>query len=172
MKHVPNLLTVARLLATPYLFSLVWRHEYPSAIVWFIVLGLTDVIDGFLARHFHAASRLGAILDPIADKMLLSGMFLVLALAGLIDPWLAVVVLGRDGVILLGAGAFAAAGRKREFPPSVWGKLSTFGQVLSVCFRLGTLAHIPVEMVATVLAWAVVALAVISLGDYARRTLA
>lgn len=169
MKHVPNVLTIARLAATPYLFYLVWLREYAPAIVLFIALGLTDVIDGFIARRFHASSRLGAILDPIADKVMLSGMFLMLALTGDIQVWLAVVVLGRDAAILLGAGALAAAGRKREFPPSIWGKLSTFAQVLFVCFRLGVLANIHVEPVAAALAWMVAALVVVSLAHYAVR---
>ena len=62
---------------------------------WFIVIAVTDVVDGFLARRFNASSRLGAYLDPIADKVLLSGTFLVLALTGAMEGWLAVVVLGR-----------------------------------------------------------------------------
>jgi len=171
MKYVPNVLTALRLAATPYVFYLAWQRRFPPAIVWFIALGWTDVIDGFIARRFHAGSRLGAILDPIADKVLLSGMFLMLALTGDIQAWLALIVLGRDFAILAGAGALAAAGRKREFPPSVWGKLSTFAQILFICFRLGVLAEIHVEPVAAALAWIVAALALVSLGDYARRAL-
>ena len=88
MKHLPNLLTAARLALTPYLFWLMVRHQYRTIIPWFIVIGVTDAVDGFLARRFHASSRLGAYLDPLADKVLLSGTFLVLALTGsLVRVW-------------------------------------------------------------------------------------
>src|ERR1019366_7629637 len=106
MKHVPNVLTIARIVATPYLFYLVWSHSYTAAIWTFIAIGLTDIADGSIARHFHASSRFGAYLDPIADKLLLSGMFVTLLIAGLMHTWLAILVLGRDVLILLVAGIF------------------------------------------------------------------
>ncbi len=171
MKHVPNLLTIARLAAAPYLFWLVWRREYPETIVLFIAIGITDVLDGFIARRFNASSRLGAYLDPIADKLLLSGMFVMLAWTQAIDLWLAAVVLGRDVLILCAALALYVSGSRRSFPPSIWGKASTFIQILFICFRLGALAQIPVELVARMLGWAAAALAVVSLADYAKRTL-
>jgi cardiolipin synthase len=169
MKHVPNLLTAARLALTPYLFVLMWRREYGRLIAWFIVIALTDVLDGFIARHFHASSKLGAYLDPVADKVLLSGAFLVLALTGDMETWLAGIVLGRDALILLGAGALYLAKSRRSFPPSAWGKVSTFAQILFVCFLVGSLDGIPVGPVAAALKWAVVALTVVSGLDYARR---
>lgn len=171
MKHVPNLLTAARLAASPYLFWLVWRRDYPAVILWFIAIGITDVLDGFLARRLQASSRLGAYLDPIADKLLLSGMFIMLAWTHAIDLWMAAVVLGRDVVILCGAAILYGSGARRSFPPSVWGKISTLVQILFVCFRIGALAGIPVEPAARALGWATVALAAVSLADYARRML-
>jgi len=99
VKHLPNLLTAARLALAPYLFLLMFRHQYSTIIPLFILIGVTDVVDGFLARRYGASSRLGAYLDPIADKVLLSGTFLVLALTGALEPWLAVVVLGCSQVI-------------------------------------------------------------------------
>jgi cardiolipin synthase len=170
MKHLPNLLTAARLAVTPYLFLLMWRREYKPLIPWFIVIAVTDVVDGFLARRFHASSRLGAYLDPIADKLLLSGTFLVLALTGAIEAWLAVVVLGRDVLILAAAAVLYLAKSRRSFPPSVWGKASTFIQVLFICFLIGLLSGIPVSPAVIVLKWATVALVIASLADYARRT--
>ena len=171
MKHIPNILTVVRLMLTPYVLYLLWQRQYPLVIGLFIAIALTDVADGYIARKFNAKSNVGAILDPIADKTLLSGMFLVLAITQSIDAWLVIVVLGRDVLILLGAGVLYLMGSRRRFPPSVWGKLSTFAQVLFVCFRLGVLAQIPVEIVSVILQWLVCALAVVSIADYARRTL-
>ena len=145
MKNLPNILTIARILATPYLFWLVWSHHYTEVIWLFIAIGLTDIADGFIARRFKASSRLGAYLDPIADKLLLSGMLVTLLLAGLMEPWLAYVVLGRDLLILLVAAAFYLTKQRRDFPPSVWGKASTFAQIVFICFRIGELNQFPVH---------------------------
>src|ERR1700722_14604393 len=114
-----------------------FQHRYGTIIPLFIIIGITDVVDGFLARHFKASSRLGAYLDPIADKILLSGTFLVLALTGAIEAWLAAVVLGRDALILATAGVLYLSSARRNFPPSVWGKFSTFVQVVYLCFQIG-----------------------------------
>jgi cardiolipin synthase len=170
LKHIPNLLTLARIALAPYLFLLMWRHEY-RALLWpFALVGITDVLDGFLARRFQWSSRLGAYLDPIADKLLLSGSFLVLALSRAIPGWLAAVVLGRDIVILAAAGILYRARSRREFPPSPWGKLSTFVQVLYIMFAMGNLAGIHVAPAVIALQWAVTLLVLISLVDYGRRT--
>jgi cardiolipin synthase len=169
MKQVPNLLTIARIVATPYLFYLVWSHSYTEAIWTFIAIGLTDIADGAIARHYHASSRFGAYLDPIADKFLLSGMFVTLLVAGLMNKWLAFLVLGRDVFILLAAGLFYLSKQRRDFPPSVWGKASTFVQIAFLCFRIGELNRIPVQWVVHILEWMVAALVVMSTFDYGRR---
>jgi cardiolipin synthase len=169
VRHLPNLLTAARLALTPYLFWLMVRREYRTIIPLFILIGITDVADGFLARRFAASSRLGAYLDPIADKVLLSGTFLVLALTGALESWLAVVVLGRDLLILAAAGVLYFTTARRNFPPSPWGKLSTFVQIVFLCFQIGYLSGIAVAPAVTALKWLTVALAVASLADYARR---
>ena len=168
-RHIPNLLTASRLVLAPYVFSLMARREYGALIPWFIVIAVTDSVDGYLARRWSASSRAGAYLDPIADKLLLSGSFVVLALTGGIDWWIAAVVLGRDALILLGAGILYLRKALRDFPPSVWGKLSSFVQILFICFRLGVLDGIPVAPAAVALEWTVAALAVASAADYATR---
>lgn len=169
MKQLPNLLTAARLALAPYLFLLMFQHRYSTIIPIFILIGITDVVDGFLARRFHASSRLGAYLDPIADKVLLSGTFLVLALTGAIEWWLAAVVLGRDLIILAAAGVLYFATARRNFPPSPWGKISTFVQIVFLCFQIGYLSGIPVAPEVVALKWLTVALALASLADYSRR---
>jgi len=172
VKHLPNLLTAARLALTPYLFFLMVEHRYRTIIPLFIIIGVTDVADGFLARRFRASSRLGAYLDPLADKVLLSGTFLVLALTGAIEAWLAVVVLGRDVLILGAAGVLYLATARRNFPPSPWGKFSTFVQVVFLCFQIGYLSGIAVAPAVTALKWLTVALVVVSSIDYGRRVTA
>ena len=172
MKHLPNLLTAARLALAPYLFLLMFRHRYSTIIPLFILIGITDVVDGFLARRYGASSSLGAYLDPVADKVLLSGTFLVLALTGAIEWWLAAVVLGRDLMILAAAGVLYIATARRNFPPSPWGKISTLVQIVFLCCQIGYLAGIAVAPAVTALKWLTVALAVASLADYARRVTA
>jgi cardiolipin synthase len=169
VKHLPNLLTFARLALTPYLFLLMWRHDYHGLLWPFALVGATDILDGFLARRLQASSRLGAYLDPIADKVLLSGTFLMLALTGAIETWLAVIVLGRDLLIVGGAGILYLMKSRAAFPPSPWGKLSTLVQLLFVMFALGVLAGIRVLPAVVGLKWATVAIAIVSLADYTRR---
>ena len=153
MKQIPNLLTAARLLAAPYILYLLWTAEYRTALVGFAIASATDVLDGFIARRFHAASKIGALLDPIADKVLLSGSFLTLGLKGVIPWWLMAIVLGRDLLILGFAIVALARGTRREFPPSVWGKASTAAQIAYVLFTVGHEAAITPLIVATILGW-------------------
>jgi cardiolipin synthase (CMP-forming) len=132
--------------------------------VLFAIAGLTDFLDGLAARKFGSISRLGAILDPVADKVLLSGTFLTLALTGAIETWVAAVVLGRDVLILAAAVVLYLAKSRRSFPPSIWGKISTVVQIAFVLVIVGQVGG----AVFIVLKWATVALAVISGADYAR----
>ena len=166
MKQLPNFLTAARLLAAPYILYLLWTGEYRTAIVWFAIAGVTDVLDGFLARRFQAGSRLGALLDPIADKVLLSGSFLTLGLRGVIPLWLMALVLGRDLMILVFAAIALARRIRRDFPPSVWGKASTAAQIAYVLFAAGYKASLTPLIVATILGWIGAALTLWSGIDY------
>jgi cardiolipin synthase len=167
MKHVPNLLSLARLLMSPYLFFVFWRREYKLALVVIAIAGITDGLDGLLARRFGGASRLGAYLDPIADKVMLSGTFVTLALDGAIETWLAVLVLGRDVGILLFAGAmFLFTKSVRSFPPSIWGKASTAVQILFVLALASHFAGFVGEPVVTTLKWVAVLLTAWSGLDY------
>ena len=169
MRHIPNLLSLARLALAPYVFALQMQRRYTVVLWWFAILGITDAVDGFIARKFQATSRLGAYIDPLADKLLLSGMFVVLAYTGAIETWLAVIVLGRDVLILAVAGILYLTGKRRNFPPSPWGKISTLVQILLVMFSVGHLAGIVSLPPVSVLKWAVVGLVAISLLDYAYR---
>ena len=166
MKQIPNLLTAARLLAAPYILYLLWTGEYRTALVWFSIASATDVLDGFLARRFHAGSKIGALLDPVADKVLLSGSFLTLGLRQVIPFWLMMIVLGRD-LLILGFAVVALARKiRREFPPSVWGKASTAAQIAYVLFAVGHEAAITPLIVATILGWISATLTLWSGFDY------
>jgi cardiolipin synthase len=112
------------------------------------IIGATDWFDGYLARKFKAQSKLGAMLDPIADKLLMGGAFLTLAWTGRIPVWVAVLVLGRDAVILIFAIVVLAFTKiRREFPPTLAGKMSTGGQILYVlAVTAASAGYIPVAI--------------------------
>jgi cardiolipin synthase len=168
-KHLPNLLSAARLVIAPYLFFLLWHHQNKAALAIAFVTGWTDAFDGFLARKLDAQSRLGAYIDPVADKLMLSGLIVTMAIMGVIEPWLAAIVLGRDVLILLMVGAAFAFTTIRSFPPSIWGKASTTAQILFVLAMLIHLAGYEDTAILVPLKWIVAALAAWSGIDYAYR---
>jgi cardiolipin synthase len=168
---LPNLFTLARLVLAPIIVSDIVRHKSFDALAWFAVAAATDAIDGYLARHFGAETPGGAFFDPIADKVLLAGVYLALAAAGSVPWWLVVVIFGRD-LLILGASAMALAATKlRAFPPSVWGKTSTFFQILTAVSFLSrdALGWPVLRGAAAVVIWPTLALTVWSGVDYGWR---
>jgi cardiolipin synthase len=140
IRSLPNLLSLTRLCLVPAVLYYIWNRQYQTALIWGLVASATDALDGFLARVLNAQTRFGAYLDPVADKLLLSGVYLFLALRGAIPWWLAVVVFGRDALMLLAIGCLVVFTKLREFPPSMWGKLSTAAQILTALLVLLTQA--------------------------------
>ena len=140
LRQLPNLLTILRLCAVPLVLRAIWNREYEWALIWIFPAGCFDFLDGYLARKLHAESKVGAYLDPIADKLLLSGTYLMLGYDRVIPLWLTGIVFGRDLCIMLfSACAFFMIGH-RDFPPSIWGKVSTTVQGLAALgFLLGGL---------------------------------
>lgn len=131
-RDIPNLITVARLLlVAPIVWSLL-TGQYGLALVLFVVAGLSDALDGFLAKTFHWTSRLGGLLDPIADKLLLVSCYLALTWQALLPVWLTALVIGRDVVILAGAILYNALVERVEAAPSVISKINTLSQLLLV----------------------------------------
>jgi cardiolipin synthase len=130
--NVANLFTALRLVLVPFIILAILNGNHIRALVLFAGAALTDALDGIAARELGSTTRLGAYLDPIADKCLLSGVFLALAVAHLAPVWLVALVFGRDLYILAAVGFLLWLTPVRRFPPSVWGKVSTFVQVLTV----------------------------------------
>lgn len=129
---IPNLITLLRiLLVFPFLFS-VQNGDYSVALLLFFIAGISDGLDGFLAKHYRWTSRLGSILDPLADKLLLVAAFLALARMGLIPFWLTVVVLGRDILIVVGAVIYHFWIGYYPLVPALLSKINTFIQILLV----------------------------------------
>ena len=129
---VPNQLTFLRLGFLPFFIISIHYHRYDIALGVLIVAALTDALDGLLARTLNQKTALGAYLDPIADKLLLSSSFIVLALNRKIGWWLAALVLSRDILLLTSAAVVLVVSGYRTFPPSIYGKLTTALQILLV----------------------------------------
>ena len=131
-RTTPNLLTLLRICMAPFLVAAILEHRYGLSLGLFLAAGLTDALDGLLARLLKQSSMLGQYLDPVADKLLLSTLFVVLMVQGLIPMLVTVLVFGRDvGILVVAALLYAATGR-REFNPSIFGKANTLAQILAV----------------------------------------
>jgi cardiolipin synthase len=129
---VPNQLTFLRLGFLPFFIISIHYHWYEVALGVLILAGLTDGLDGILARSLNQKTALGAYLDPIADKLLLSSSFVVLALNRKISWWLATLVLSRDIILLTAATVILLVVGYKQFPPSIYGKATTALQILLV----------------------------------------
>ena len=132
LRNAPNLLTLMRMCMAPFLVAAILEGHFLVSFILFVAAGLTDGLDGLLARVLKQRSVLGHYLDPVADKLLLSTLFLVLFYKGLMPGTVTVLVFGRDvGILLVSAILYAAVGR-REFYPSIFGKANTLAQISAV----------------------------------------
>ena len=134
---LPNLLTFARLVALPFLIVAIVEGEQMQAFAIFFAMAVSDFVDGYLARHFGMASPLGALLDPIADKLLLVSTFIVFALKSTptnihIPIWLVLMTVGRDVLIVTAALVMALGLGIKTFPPTFLGKANTFAEISTV----------------------------------------
>lgn len=137
---IPNILTFMRMGLIPVFVSLVYYGYRELALAVFLVAGISDGIDGFLARKFNQESELGTIIDPIADKLLMTVAFIMLTLPNVLPPtrhlpipfWVTASVIGRDILIIAVAAAINIITGFRGFQPSFWGKASTFVQVVGI----------------------------------------
>jgi cardiolipin synthase (CMP-forming) len=169
--NLPNLFTILRLVLVPFIIRDIFDGRHLRALELFAIAAVTDFLDGAAARRFGSATPAGAYLDPIADKALLSGVYLALAIRGIMPWWLVAIVFGRDLYILLGVCLFLAFSSIRRFPPSVWGKASTFVQIVTLVVWMARNAlDVPLlEPFADATLWPCAALTVWSGIDYTRR---
>jgi cardiolipin synthase (CMP-forming) len=124
-----NFFTLLRVILAPFVAADILNGRYGRALIVFLIAGITDVVDGLLARRMGDSSKVGAYFDPIADKLLLSVAYVALGAAHAIPWWMVAIVFGRD-VLILGMAAYGLLFTSvRQFPPSVWGKISTFFQI-------------------------------------------
>ena len=141
LRHIPNALTFSRLvLIAPFLMFL-YQQEYQNAFYTFLLAGITDGLDGLLARHFHWKSLLCSFIDPLADKLLIASSFISLALCGKLPWWLVILVFLRDLTISFGVvGWYWLVQRKLDFHPTLLSKLNTLLQLTLVTLCLFELA--------------------------------
>lgn len=142
-QNAANLLTLARLLCVPPIVMLTANGRFHDAVALFLVAALTDLADGFVAKRISGTTALGAILDPLADKLLMASVFLTLVVAGYLPVWLVALVIGRDLMIVLGAVALRVFVGRFRVEPLLIGKLATFVQLVLGGTVLAQLSVLP-----------------------------
>ena len=142
MLNLPNLITIARILVVPVFIWMLWQQRYGPALAIFLAASLSDGLDGYLARRLNQVSRLGAMLDSVADKIAILAALVVLTALERIPLWLAFAMIGRDLIILSGAALYRMLAGSLEITPTSLGKLHTFLAFLMVCVVLGNAASV------------------------------
>ncbi len=132
LKYIPNLITIIRILLIIPIIWLIWKNDYNLAFILIFIAGVSDGVDGFLARYYNWQTPSGAILDPIADKLLLVSLFVVFGLKDLLPMWLVVLVIFRDLVIFLGAVAYHFVTHQLVMCPLIVSKINTALQIVLV----------------------------------------
>lgn len=167
LRWLPNAISLMRIVLVVPILMFIVDGRYGLALILFFVAGFSDGIDGFLAKRFDWHTRIGALLDPIADKLLVGGTFITLVFTGLIPVWLAVLVIFRDVVIVGGATAYNFLVRPVEGEPTRISKLNTALQLLFVVFTLSQAGFgWPDQIAVTVIGAGVLVTVVISGIDY------
>jgi cardiolipin synthase (CMP-forming) len=132
LRMAPNLLTLLRICLVPILLMAVVERRFALAFALFLVAACTDAMDGLLARWLRQRTMLGQYLDPVADKLLISSLFLVLTRMGILDPRVTVLVFGRDIGMLLTAAILYRTANLRDFHPSLLGKANSLSQAMTI----------------------------------------
>jgi cardiolipin synthase len=167
MRHIPNLICVMRIMLVVPIVSLLLDGRYEAALALIVLAGLSDGLDGWLARRFGWSSRIGGLLDPLADKLLFVSVFASLSWTGLIPGWLFAVVIGRDIVIVSGAIAYELLIGPVEPHPSRVGKLNTVMALLYLFFVMtGHIYAWPPDVTLLIVGAGVFVLSLVSGLDY------
>jgi cardiolipin synthase (CMP-forming) len=160
---IPNCLTLLRILLTPVLVWLLLDRRLSEALVVFLFAGFTDGLDGLIARVFHQKSKLGAYLDPLADKLLLVSCFILLGRLRMLPNWLVIIAVSRDVIIVLGIVTLMLHQISVQIHPSGLSKMTTLAQLVTVFVILGS-GHLSLPDWGYLLVFAVTALLSIGSG--------
>lgn len=137
---IPNLITIGRLILVPFVVAMLVQGEWSLAFAAFVVAGVSDGVDGYVARRFAMRSELGAYIDPLADKALLVSIYVTLAVQGVLPGWLAIVVVSRDAMIFSAIVVSWLMHRPMAIRPLLISKLNTAAQIAFAALVLGTKA--------------------------------
>ena len=137
--NIPNLITVGRILMVPVLVWAIASGEMLAAFILFVIAGISDAVDGFLAKRFGMTSEIGAYLDPLADKALIVSIYVALGITGAIPGWLVILVVSRDIMIVTAVMLSWFVGRPMSVKPLLVSKLNTVAQIVFACLVLAAL---------------------------------
>ena len=151
--NIPNILTVIRILLIPIFVIFLLKDMLNFALLVFTIAAISDALDGLFARYLDQRTLLGAYLDPLADKLLLSSAFIILAVIKIVPGWLAVIVISRDVLILLGVAIFALANINIEIKPRITSKCTTVFQMSTIFFLLLDPKIPGADMIKWILCW-------------------
>ncbi len=142
MFTVPNIITIMRVLLIPVMVYLIMERRYDVAFYVFLASALSDLIDGFIARRFNQMSQFGAVLDPVADKLTMLTLTVLLASQGILPEWLAIAIVARDVVIVSGAVTYRFVVGHVEMQPTILSKLNTLLEFFVIAVVLAQAAHV------------------------------
>ena len=164
--NIPNILTISRILLVPLFIISLLKGKFSAALLIFTFAAISDALDGLLARYFNQYSVLGAILDPIADKLLLSSSFVCLAVLNVVPGWLSVIVITRDILIVLAIAIFTMVDIKIEIKPSLVSKWTTVAQLVTIILVLLTAIIPEIDILKLIFIWIAAALTILSAFHY------
>ncbi len=166
---IPNFITLFRIILVPVVFWLVVSERPGLAFVAFVIAGISDAIDGYLAKRYHWESELGAYLDPLADKLLIVSIFVALGVQGDLPSWLVIAVVSRDLLIVAAVLLSWVLGKPVRIAPLMVSKANTLAQIVLASVVLANLAFgLGWDVAITILVWTVAALTLASLAAYLR----
>lgn len=165
--NLPNFITLARMVMTPVAVQMIVSERYLAAFLIFLLAGISDAVDGFIARHFDLRTELGAYIDPLADKALLVSIYVSLAIYGEMPAWVAIAVVSRDVMILVAVVVSWLLDKPVKIKPVWESKINTAAQIALAGFALGARAYgLSPDPTQTVLEWVVGVTTVVSGGVY------
>ena len=159
---IPNILTLVRILLTPVFVILLLKDMFSTALLVFAAAGISDGLDGLIARYMNQRTALGSYLDPAADKLLLTSAFISMAVLGIIPAWLMVIVVTRDVVIVLGLAILTLTEKKYEINPTLVSKCTTTIQILTIFVTLYDPSQSRMVLLHSALLWGTAAVTTLS----------
>jgi cardiolipin synthase (CMP-forming) len=167
--NLPNLITLGRIPLVPVVVWAIASHEMQAAFVLFLLAGVSDAVDGFLAKRFHMTSELGAHLDPLADKVLIVSIYIALGITEAIPRWIVILVVSRDILIVGGIMLAVFLGKPMKVKPVLVSKLNTVAQIVFACLVLAALAFgFTARLAEQIIMGTVAVLTLASIGFYVR----